>query len=710
MKEMKKENRASEIRQTGNTGQNDGLRRFEGMDERTLEFDRIIELLRERAVTETAKEQIRELRPELSELTLRRLQRETTEARIIMEHEGNPPLQDLTEAKKALMIAEKDGLLYPEQLERVLVFAASCKRMKGYLKKAQETGCGLAFFGDDMEELEEVRLEINRCIRGGEVDDNASKELSDIRRQMEHTRQQMQKKLEEILKSRKQFCSDSFISVKNGHYTIPVKKEYKLQVPGKVIAASSTGATCFIEPAAAAKYNEKLSLLQTEEAACIERILYGLTALVCGNGEIMRNNIAVMERLDFAFAKGKLSIAMEAAAPEIVTERRMKIVEGRHPLLDRESCVPLDFSIGGEYRGIVITGPNTGGKTVSLKLVGLFSLMAQCGLHLPCKEAVICMNSNVVCDIGDGQNISENLSTFSAHITNIVRILERTGPQTLVLLDELGSGTDPAEGMGIAIAVLEELRNRNCLFVATTHYAEVKTYAERAEGLMNARMTFDRETLKPEYRLVLGEAGESCAFYVAERLGFPRRLLEYAYRQTYSEPDLENTGNRNTGSRNAGNRNTGKVYSENRNIEKIESGNKNTGYQKIKNEPATTTGKDSIVPKITKIPQPRQASAHALSFQTGDSVVVYPEKKIGIVYQPADEKGFLVVQIQGRKQAVNHRRLKLKAFAAELYPEDYDFSILFDTVENRKARHEMERKYSPDAVIRYENENGVQRS
>uniref|UniRef100_UPI000AB248F7 MutS-related protein n=1 Tax=Clostridium sp. NkU-1 TaxID=1095009 RepID=UPI000AB248F7 len=262
-----------------------------------------------------------------------------------------------------------------------------------------------------------------------------------------------------------------------------------------------------------------------------------LTASVEENLEILEGNKRLLEKLDFLFAKGSLSASMDGIRPDINTDRIIKIVNGRHPFMNPETVVPLTFELGKKERGIVITGPNTGGKTVSIKTVGLFSLMAQCGLHLPCGEAELCMNSQVLCDIGDGQNITENLSTFSAHITNVMKILKAAGPESLVILDELGSGTDPAEGMGIAIAILEELRSNGCLFLATTHYPEVKTYAKEAEGITNARMAFDKETLRPLYRMEIGEAGESCALYIAKRLGMPEAMIRRARRYAYGEPE-----------------------------------------------------------------------------------------------------------------------------------------------------------------------------
>lgn len=628
----------------------------------TLEFDKIREQLVSYAATQNAKERLAALTPILSEVRLSGALRETDGARKILDFAGLPPLPNTAAVKTALTLAEKGALLTPEQLLSCAAFGAACKRLKAYLKKAESTGASLAFNGAVLDPLEELTLEIYRCISGSGVDSNATKALRDIRRQMENARGQIKTKMDELLKSHKKYCTDSFVSVKNGHYTLPVSKNYKNQVAGTVIATSSAGSTCFIEPSAIRRFTEKLALLETEEAVEIDKILYTLSALVAEQDTVIRLNAETIESLDFAFAKGKLSLETDSSAPQLNTERRMKIVKGRHPLLNRDDCVPVDFEIGQERHGqkicgIVITGPNTGGKTVTLKLVGLFSVMAQCGLHLPCESAEICMNGNVLCDIGDRQDITQNLSTFSAHITNIIDILNGTARDSLVLLDELGSGTDPAEGMGIAVSILEELRRRGCLFLATTHYAEVKQYAEKAEGVLNARMTFDRETLRPEYRLVIGEAGESCAFYIAQRLGYPAHLLDYAKSVTYGRSDTPERA---------------------------------LNFTPLENAPAAPHKKS----QIEKAPRQKTIPAHAQQFGLGDSVFVYPGKKIGIIYQPADEAGTLVVQVQGRKYRVKHNRLKLQTKASELYPPDYDFSIIFDTVENRKARHKMDKGHT----------------
>jgi len=412
-----------------------------------------------------------------------------------------------------------------------------------------------------------------------------------------------------------------------------------------------------------AEYYEELQLLKIDEENEVYRILYTLTALIGDSLDIMHQNMKTIEKLDFLFSKGKLSIDMDGIEPSINTDRNIQLKEARHPLMEKEVCVPLQFTLGKDTRGIVITGPNTGGKTVAIKTVALNCLMAQCGLHVTCREADICMNSNFLCDIGDGQNLSENLSTFSAHITNVLSILKQVGRESLVIMDELGSGTDPTEGMGIAISILEELRKSGCLFLVTTHYPEVKQYAGTTEGIVNARMTFDKEPLEPLYQMVIGEAGESCAFYIASRLGMPDYMLHTAVKAAY--------GNTLNGYSFAN------VYPEH--VDKTTKGN-NSG------------------PKIQKVKPSAKKDSLTTKFQIGDSIMIYPDKKIGIVCAPINEKGVLRVQLPDKKIWINHKRVKLHVPASQLYPEDYDFSILFDTVENRKLRHDMERKYVEEAI------------
>jgi dsDNA-specific endonuclease/ATPase MutS2 len=626
-----------------------------------LEFDKILIKLEEYAYTEKAKETIRNLEPYMAERDVLAKQRETTEARIILDKIGNPPLVSLTGVEELLVIAEKEGCLTAEQLEYIAITLTAVRRLKDFLSRCKILELSLPFYEVELDSLDTLREELNNKIRNSRVDDYASKLLKDIRSDMERLDNKMRMKADSILKANKDCLSDQFITIRNGRICLPVKKDFKFKINGSVIDKSSTGATLFIEPTAVASLNEELQVLKIEEENEERRILYTLSTMVAEQMEVFLQNTRIMEKLDFIFSKGKLSVELDGKSPHINTDRFINIVNGKHPLMDKNICVPLNFMLGGNTKGIIITGPNTGGKTVAIKTVGLHCLMAQCGLHIPCDEADICLNNQVLCDIGDGQNISENLSTFSAHITNALDILKKASKDSLVIMDELGSGTDPTEGMGIAVAILEELKKANCLFLVTTHYPEVKNFAEKTEGILNARMTFDRETLKPLYQLEIGEAGESCALYIAKRLGMPNGMLRRASMAAYGTEELEFLD---------------------LSIE-----------EEVQHESA---------PYIYKKKDKKDQDNITQKFNLGDSVMVFPDKKIGIVCEKVNEKGVLRVQLQDKKIWINHKRVKLHVAANELYPEDYDFSIIFDTVENRKAKHRMERKYSGDLEIRYD--------
>ena len=370
--------------------------------EQQIEFDKIKEIWSELAITENAKEKIRNATFFLDEMDLKKQLRDTTDSRELIEKLGNPPLQNVTEIKEILAISEKGDCLTPYQLERVERVLIIVERLKDYLSRGKEFSNPIAYYDENLAE----------------------------------------------------------------------EKEYKYKIPGSVIDKSSTGSTYFVEPVGVAKYFEELQMLQIEEENEVYQILYTLTAMVADAVGSLYEKMKLMEKLDFIFSKGKLSLDLNCVAPLINTDRRMVLESARHPLMDETVSVPLQFRLGETERGIVITGPNTGGKTVAIKTVMLNCLMAQCGLHVTCKKADICMNSAFLCDIGDGQNLSENLSTFSAHIKNVLSVLSTVNKDSFVIMDELGSGTDPAEGMGIAIAILEELRKSGANFLVTTHYPE----------------------------------------------------------------------------------------------------------------------------------------------------------------------------------------------------------------------------------------------
>lgn len=627
-----------------------------------IEFDKIKEKWMELAVTEKAKEMIKGLSFYLSESELKRQLKDTTDSRNLIEKLGTPPLPDVQEIKESIAAAEKGECLMPYQLERVEKTLVAIKRLKDYLGRGKIYGNHLAYYEENLYTDDVLREEILKQIRNGEVDDYASKNLLHTRRQIAKTEEEMKQKAAQIMRSNKEYMADSYSTLRNGRLCVPVKKECKSKIPGMVIGQSATGNTFFIEPASIAKYYEELQLLKTIEENEVYQVLYTLTSMVAAKADIINENTGVIEKLDFIFSKGKLSIGLDATEPAVNTERRIVLKDARHPLMDKNINVPLQFKMGDGINGIIITGSNTGGKTIAIKTVMLNCIMAQCGLHVTCREADICMNSSYLCDIGDGQNLAENLSTFSAHIKNILEILKEADRESFVIMDELGSGTDPAEGMGIAIAVLEELKKEGCLFLVTTHYPEVKEYACRTQGVINARMAFDKETLCPVYQMVIGEAGESCAFYIADRLGMPANMLKTAIGHAYGEDAIKNY-----------------KIEDKQNIIKAKKGN-----------------------KIEKVKVQKKQKELRDKYNIGDSVMVFPNRKTGIVCEPVNDKGILRVQLKDKKIWINHKRVQLQVAATELYPEGYDFQIIFDTVDNRKTRHDMERKYT-DKIIEYDN-------
>ena len=627
-------------------------------EEKILEFNKIKEIWAEYAFTQSAKDKIAATHPYLSEQELRTNLRETTEGRAMIEKCGNPPALSLDRIPVFLDAAAKGDCLGAADLAEFEKALSAIKRLKNYLENGKKYEIALAFYEENLDPLDEIREAIYGTIVNEQVADQATKLLKSLRSDITRAEEKMREKADAVIRANKECMSDSFSTFRNGHICIPVKKEYKFRISGSVIDQSSTGNTLFMEPTASARYYEELQQLRMEEENEVRRILYELTVLVDTHGETMRSNIRTIEKLDYIFSKGKLSLDYSGVEPAIVRERKIVLKDARHPLLDREICVPLQFSIGNAVTGIVITGPNTGGKTVALKTVALMCFMAQCGLHVPCSEAEICMNSQILCDIGDGQNLSENLSTFSAHIVNVLDIIRRANRESLIIMDELGSGTDPLEGMGIAVAILEELKKSGALFLVTTHYPELKVYAEKEPGIVNARMTFDEESLKPLYQMVIGEAGKSCAFYIAKRLGMPQDMLARAMQAAYGEATPEDY----------------------RYLLESHDGEQSGAEIRQRNDMHVTYMK---TPKKKK----------EITFHRGDSVMIYPDKKIGIICTEANEKGVLQVQLPGKKIWINHKRVKLQVAAEQLYPEDYDFSIIFDTVENRKLRHQMERKY-----------------
>ena len=411
------------------------------MIENQIEFNKVKEIWAGFAITKEAKDRIKDKWIILDESTLRAELKNTSDAKEMIEKLGNPPLQDVSEILEILKIASKGECLTPYRLERVQSILSCLERLSSYLNRGKQYNNSLAYYDETLFTFEELKEEIVRQIRPEQVDSHASKDLFDIRMKIEQLENEMIQKAESVIRANGDYMADNFHTTRNGRICVPVKKEYRNKVQGSVIDKSSTGNTLFVEPEGVSRLSEKLQLLKIDEENEVYRILYTLTAMVSDRANELTDNMHLIEKLDYFFSKGKLSIELDAVEPKINFDRQIKLIDARHPLMERETDVPLTFELGNTYRGVVITGPNTGGKTVAIKTVMLNLVMAQCGLHICCKNADICMNSGYFCDIGDGQNISDNLSTFSSHIKNVISILSEIDENSFVIMDELGSGT-----------------------------------------------------------------------------------------------------------------------------------------------------------------------------------------------------------------------------------------------------------------------------
>ena len=451
---------------------------------------------------------------------------------------GSLPLGGFRDLNEAISYAEAGGTLSCAQLLSVASFLRSADDIRNALDKARSAGSpfvdetephivkAIAETGTD----DRLLKAIDEAILGdNEVSDRASRTLAQIRRDKKSTVSGIRSLLERVIENSADMLQESIITIREGRYCVPVKADFKGRIEGIVHGASATGQTLFVEPMSVVEANNRISELNAQEEAEILRILGELTAGFVEDKEIFVNNIGIVSRLDFAFAKGEYGVETESTCAKLNSDGKISLRKARHPLIDKDRVVPVDITIGEKYNTLVVTGPNTGGKTVSLKTCGLLAMMAMSGLAIPAGDgSEVCVFDRVLADIGDEQSIEQSLSTFSAHISNIVFILKNIRGRSLVLLDELGSGTDPAEGAALAVAIIDELRSKNCITMATTHYKELKSYAVETEGVMNASCEFDTETLAPTYRLIIGRPGSSNAFVISKRLGVPERILDNA--------------------------------------------------------------------------------------------------------------------------------------------------------------------------------------
>jgi len=497
-----------------------------------LEYDKIISMLRECAGSEMAKTRIGMFRPSSDHYKIQERLAETTEAVTVITAKGALPVGQLYDIENALHLARKGGSLTMKQLLQVL-----------YNMKV--TGEIVSFLRSDLPELpildgmREVLVpfprladRIDRCILSeDEMADSASPELKDIRRSIVRQNEAIRNRLNQILNNRdnQTYLQDSLVTMRGGRYVVPLKAEHRARMPGIVHDQSSSGATLFVEPQVIVDLNNELRELELAERAEIDRILAELSSNVAEHFHELINNQKLLIAMDVMFAKGKLSCQMQAEEPQMNADGVLDLKQARHPLLDIKKAVPINVAVGRDYRTLVITGPNTGGKTVTLKTIGLLALMAQSGLHVPAAgTSLMPIFRDIFADIGDEQSIEQSLSTFSSHMRNTVELVEKARADTLVLLDELGAGTDPTEGAALAIAILEQLSSQGAMTVATTHYNELKKYALSTPGVENASMEFNVETLSPTYRLFIGVPGKSNAFEISRKLGLPDAIIDRA--------------------------------------------------------------------------------------------------------------------------------------------------------------------------------------
>ncbi|MBR5774179.1 MAG: endonuclease MutS2 [Clostridia bacterium] len=499
---------------------------------KALELNKVLEMLSEQAQSAQGRELCLEIRPDNSFMEVTHLLQMTDDAFVMLQKYGAPSFSGVRNINNSVKRAQAGGFLNMKELLDVAEFLRTIRGVGEWRNHSSSVKTSLDSYFDNLtpNKFLEERI-FGAIISEEEMADNASPELADIRRKKRNASSRIRDQLGNMIHSSyyQKFLQEPIVTMRNGRYVVPVKVEYRSEIAGMVHDTSSSGATLFVEPSVVVEANNEIKVLESKERHEIERILAELSSQVSGFAETILHSFECAVSLDIIFAKARLAHNMRASRPLVNNEGRINLISARHPLISAQRVVPINIWLGTDYSTLVITGPNTGGKTVSLKTLGLFTLMAMCGLMLPCEEgSEISVFDDVLADIGDEQSIEQSLSTFSAHITNIIDIFKRTNDRTLILLDELGAGTDPTEGAALAIAILEALSKKGAKVASTTHYAELKVYALDTDGVENASCEFDVATLRPTYRLLIGTPGRSNAFAISQRLGIDQSIIDRA--------------------------------------------------------------------------------------------------------------------------------------------------------------------------------------
>ncbi len=655
----------------------------------TLEYDWIKKEVKAFALSTVGKELVDKLTPSVDLEIIENKLEEVSEAVRILEKTASIPIHGLEGMSEIVKKLEKSQVLQPKELQKIEGFLVEGRRLKKFMEGFEYTAPSVSSYALSFYDLKEAAEEIQKTIRHGRVEDQASPQLERIRKKLRTAEGRLKEKLGSILRSPRfsPYLQESLISKRGNTYVVPIKSEHQKQVEGRVIDRSASGMTVFIEPRDVGRLTEEVRALKLEEEKEEYQILFTLTGLIQSSQQELHVNMELMGNYDFLFAKGKYSQSIKGRSVSLNDEGRIRLCGGRHPQL-KEEAVPLNAAVGGAYRGLIITGPNTGGKTVTIKTLGILTLMVQSGLHIPVKEPTeMAVFDKILVDIGDGQSIEQNLSTFSSHIENVIQIIQEANKKSLVIMDELGAGTDPAEGTGLATAILEKLNHRGATILATTHYNEIKRFALEHPDFTNGSMAFDIQSLKPLYRLEVGSIGESNAFHIALRLGLDHRLIERAHEVTYKEKKRYDP------------KQFAVSQGDNEGHAKI-----GGAGEKITLDPkAVDVAKDRKKPSAIKKELQKQKKLQE-TFSLGDSVHISTLNTTGIVYQTMDSKGDVGVMVKKKKLTVNHKRLSLHIKAEDLYPEDYDMDIVLESKEYRKKSHQLSRKYDPSVTIDYSEE------
>ncbi|HHP1109943.1 MULTISPECIES: endonuclease MutS2 [Bacillus cereus group] len=607
-----------------------------------LQYNELKDIVKSYCVSGLGKELLNKLEPSTSIKVVRNRLNETTEARAILDAEGHVPFFGISNIASTIQKLEKGMILDPEELVSVSDFLRGCRKIKKFMLDKEFFAPVLASYANSMTEYKSIEEEINFSIKGNSIDVAASKELKRIRNNIDSVDGKIKERLTKFLNSsaNKKFIQEFFISKKDDRYTIPIKSSYKNQVAGSIIEASAKGSTVFIEPHTVTKLNAELAGLKAEEAVEEYQILATLSGMVLENIYSIKINMELISQYDMVFAKAKFSKSIDGIEPKLNDHGYIHLVNCKHPLLTGQ-VVPLHFKIGQEYRSLIITGPNAGGKTIVLKTIGLLTLATMSGLHIAGdKGTEIAIFENVFVDIGDNQSIENALSTFSSHMKNLSEIMRMSNNNTLLLFDEIGSGTEPNEGAALAISILEELYFAGCITVASTHYGEIKRFSEMHDDFMNAAMQFNSETLEPLYKLVIGKSGESNALWIANKMSVKEHVLKRA-----------------------------KEYM----------GNKEYALEKVN---------ESKIRKPKFVQEKRESH---YEYKIGDRVNLLDHDDFGIIYKEKDNFYNVVVYYNGEFVEVNVKRITLEVAAKELYPEGYDLNTLFVDYKERKMQHDIER-------------------